>query len=292
MITPKRVRVLVPMWINVPVELLQKAVNDPLEMSLVALSVAMKSDHVSSAYIFTNEWQFRKHFHLGQTKAHRMLGAIMAGHPLFSVTHSKGHTVITARSFWKLYGSWMTYRNCPVRHMSVVKATLRPRTDLRVTLIEKELRTLMLLTVMNARNRADELQSKGQPLTVAAAHASRTTLSVPYLSKVMGCCSRTVIRCTRQLENDGTIKVQRAPLVRCTALSPTFFDKKPGQTDGRIRIHSLEFQRECNRYQIMLFTTRHRFQHIIRGHLLRYTLNYTLNRGEQVTQSLLHDICD
>ena len=59
-------------YFNVPMALLQEVKEDPLQWSLVALSVAMKCLSPSSTYIFTSEKRFRGDFHLGYTKARNL----------------------------------------------------------------------------------------------------------------------------------------------------------------------------------------------------------------------------
>ena len=104
-----RVKVFTQTAINVPMSLLQESKSDPLEWSLVALSVAMKCYSPSSAYFLQSEHQFRHDFHVRHDKARRMLVAIRGGHPLFRVERlADGRELITACSFKKLCGSRFT----------------------------------------------------------------------------------------------------------------------------------------------------------------------------------------
>ena len=93
-------------YINVPMALLQEVKEDPLQWSLVALSVAMKCLSPSSTYIFTSEKKFRRDFHLGYTKARNLLEAIREGNNLFQMTTcANGRTLIVAHSLKKMYAS-------------------------------------------------------------------------------------------------------------------------------------------------------------------------------------------
>ena len=101
-----RPRVLTMDYINVPMALLQEVKEDPLQWSLVALSVAIKCLSPSSTYIFTSEKKFRGDFHLGYTKARNLLEAIREGNSLFQMTTCpNGRTIIVARSLKKIYAS-------------------------------------------------------------------------------------------------------------------------------------------------------------------------------------------
>ena len=112
-INKMRPRVLTMDYINVPMALLQEVKEDPLQWSLVALSVAMKCLSPSSTYIFTSEKKFRGDFHLGYTKTRNLLDAIREGNSLFQMTTCpNGRTIIVARSLKKMYASQKSKARC------------------------------------------------------------------------------------------------------------------------------------------------------------------------------------
>ena len=185
-------------YINVPMALLQEVKEDPLQWSLVALSVAMKCLSPSSTYIFTSEKKFRGDFHLGYTKARNLLEAIREDNSLFQMTTCEnGRVIIVARSLKKMYASKVILKDGRKSlEMVVGKVRCCTRENLHVTEIESEMRQLLLLTNISAKTRADELQSKGLPLTGSASHAAKTILSVNYLAQATGRSPRTVSRMT------------------------------------------------------------------------------------------------
>ena len=288
-----RPRVLTMDYINVPMALLQEVKHEPLQWSLTALSVAMKCLSPSSTYIFTSEKKFRSDFHLGFAKARPILEAIRAGHRLFEwKTLPSGRTIIVARSLKKMYATQVTLKDGRKSlEMVVGKVRCRTRENLHVTDIEKEMRQLLLLTNISAKTQADELQSKGLPLTGSASHAARTILSVNYLAQATGRSPRTVCRMTRAARQQRTISVIGYPLVRCC--DNVLHDALPAPPYGKlIRISFFGFTRRCNDYQLLSWDWRHRFQHILYAHRRRLTQNLVLRHGEVLSQTDLHALYD
>ena len=296
-------------YVNVPIELLQAVKDDGLQYSLVCLSVALKCFSPSSTYRFTTLTQFSRDFHLGKGKAKRLAAAIRAGHPLFrhEVNH-EGQELITARSLRRLYGHWITLRGGRRSlAMSVIKATLQDKEQISLKTIGRELRLLLLALDVNSKARADELQSKGLPLTGASAHAARVVLSVPYLAKAVGRSPRTVIRMTQLAERLGWLRAVHHPLVRVCddmlhsadyvregiadrMLTPELY--RPASAPALIQIGRLGFERRCNDYQLLTWELRHRFQHIIYSHRRRLTQTFSLRKGQTLSQSELHELYD
>ncbi len=287
-----RPRVLTMDYINTPMVLLQEVKNDPLEWSLVALSIAMKCFSPSSTYIFINERKFRRDFHIGYAKAQKLLDAIFHGHPLFRLKPiSRNRIAITARSLKRMYATQTTLRGGRKSlEMTVAKVRCCTRENLYVTKIEREMRHLMLLTNINARTRADELKSKGLPLTGSAAHAASTILSVNYLAKATGRSSRTIMRMTKAARQQHEISIIRYPLVRvCDDL---LHGPMPCLVDKVIPISFFGFTRRCNDYQLLSWEWHRRFQHILYAHRSRLTQNLVLKCGEVMSQTDLHALYD
>ena len=279
-------------YINVPMALLQEVKEDPLQWSLVALSVAMKCLSPSSTYIFTSEKKFRSDFHLGYTKARTLLEAIREGSSLFQMTTCpNGRTIIVARSLKKMYASQVTLKGGR-KSLEMVAGKVRCCTheNLHVTDIEKEMRQLLLLTNISAKTRADELQSKGLPLTGSASHAAKTILSVNYLAQATGRSSRTVSRMTKAARQQRVISVIQYPLVRCC--NDILHTPSPQTVGKLIRIGFFGFTRQCNDYQLLSWEWHHRFQHILYAHRRRLTRNLTLPPGEVLSQTDLHALYD
>ena len=287
-----RQRVLTMDYINVPMALLQEVKEDPLQWSLVALSVAMKCLSPSSTYIFSSEKAFRRDFHLGYTKAHNLLDAIREGHSLFQMTTcANGRQIIVARSLKKMYATQVTLKGGRKSlEMVVGKVKCCTRDNLHVTEIEKEMRQLLLLTNINAKTRADELQSKGLPLTGSASHAAKTILSVNYLAMATGRSPRTVCRMTKAARQQRVINVIQYPLRRCC--DNLLHDPIPDTAGKVIRISFFGFTRQCNDYQLLSWDWRHRFQHILYAHRRRLTQNLVLRHGEVLSQTDLHALYD
>ncbi|MBR5715097.1 MAG: hypothetical protein IKX59_00785 [Bacteroidales bacterium] len=287
-----RPRVLTMDYINVPIALLQEVKEDPLQWSLVALSVAMKCLSPSSTYIFTSEKTFRRDFHLGYTKARNLLDAIREGHSLFQMTTCpNGRQIIVARSLKKMYATQVTLKGGR-KSLEMVAGKVKrcTREDLHVTEIEKEMRQLLLLTNISAKTRADELQSKGLPLTGSASHAAKTILSVNYLAKATGRSPRTVSRMTKAARQQRVINVIQYPLVRCCN---DILHTLPSDSVGKIiRIGFFGFTRRCNDYQLLSWDWRHRFQHILYGHRRRLTHNLVLPQDTVMSQTDLHALYD
>lgn len=280
-------------YINVPMALLQEVKEDPLQWSLVALSVAMKCLSPSSTYIFTSEKKFRTDFHLGYTKARNLLETIREGHSLFQMTTCpNGRVIIVARSLKKMYATLVTLKDGR-KSLEMVAGKVRccTRDKLHVTDIEKEMRQLLLLTSISAKTRADELQSKGLPLTGSASHAAKTILSVNYLAQATGCSPRTVSRMTKAARQQRVINVIQYPLVRCC--DDVLHDTMPVLPVGKvIRIGFFGFTRRCNDYQLLSWDWHHRFQHILYAHRRRLTHNIVLRHGEVLSQTDLRDLYD
>ena len=279
-------------YINVPMALLQEVKEDPLQWSLVALSVAMKCFSPSSTYIYVSEKKFRSDFHLGYTKARKLIEAISSGHQLFDMkTLADGRVIIVARSLKKMYATPTTLKGGRKSlEMVVGKVKCCTRENLHVTEIEKDMRQLLLLTNINAKTRADELQSKGLPLTGSAAHAAKTILSVNYLAQATGRSPRTVSRMTKAARQQRVINVIQYPLVRCCN---DILHTLPPESVGKIiRIGFFGFTRRCNDYQLLSWDWRHRLQHIIYSHRGRLTHNIVLHQGEVLSQTDLHSLYD
>ena len=280
-------------WINVPVQLLQQTTQSRLQRSLVSLSVALKCYSASSTYRFTSHSQFCRDFHVGKAKAKKLLDAILGGtHPLFEIhTDRHGLTLITAVSYRRQYATTITYRHHPSQAMTVVKATCRQRGDIRLTDIEQELHQLLLGKYINDKNRADELQSKGLPLTGSASHAAKTRLSLQYLSVATGRSTRTLIRQSQAAQRERLITAIRFPLWReCDDIYHTTMD-----VSQLIVIGSLGFSRQPNDYQIVDWRFRKRFQHIIYRHRGRMTHNVAVRVDALtglVSQTDLHALYD
>ena len=287
-----RPRVLTMDYINVPMALLQEVKEDPLQWSLVALSVAMKCLSPSSTYIFTSEKKFRGDFHLGYTKARNLLEAIREGNSLFQMTACpNGRTIIVARSLKKMYASKVILKDGRKSlEMVVGKVRCCTRENLHVTEIESDMRQLLLLTNISAKTRADELQSKGLPLTGSASHAAKTILSVNYLAQATGRSPRTVSRMTKAARQQRVINVIQYPLVRCC--DDILHTLPPDSVGKVIRIGFLGFTRRCNDYQLLSWDWRHRFQHILYAHRRRLTQNLVLRHGEVLSQTDLHALYD
>ena len=174
--------------------------------------------------------------------------------------------------------------------MVVGKVRCCTRENLHVTEIESEMRQLLLLTNISAKTRADELQSKGLPLTGSASHAAKTILSVNYLAQATGRSPRTVSRMTKAARQQRVINVIQYPLVRCC---DDILHTLPPESVGKvIRIGFLGFTRRCNDYQLLSWDWRHRFQHILYAHRRRLTCNLVLRHGEILSQTDLHALYD
>lgn len=298
-------------YINVPMTLLQEVKTDPLQWSLVALSIALKCFSPSSTYIVVSEKKMRHDFHISLKKLRKLLTAIRAGHQLFSICYdNKGREHITARCLRHDYASMLKMRNGRTSlHMFVAKVTRPKKEDISITKIEKEMRHLLLLAIINNKNRADELQSKGCPLTGTASHAAKTTLSVPYLAMATGRSSRSVIRMTQKAQHQGELDIRQYPLIRCCddmtrsldflamgiaspMLTPTLYDRNLHSLNNLIRIGNLGFVRQCNDYLIRTYDLRHRFQHIIYGHRKRLTFNISVSDSRPMSQTDLHALYD
>jgi len=278
--------------INAPKALLQEVKENPLEWSLVALSLAMKYFSPSSTYIFVSEKKFRHDFHLGYEKAHRLLDVIFRGHRLFRLKPlSRERIAITARSLKKMYATHTTLKGGRESlEMTVVKVKCCTRENIYVTKIEKEMRQLLLLTNIADKTRADELKSKGLTLTGSAAHAAGKILSVIYLARTVARSSRTVIRMTKAASQQRLISIIRYPLVRiCDDVVHTAMPYTP---EGFIPIGFLGFVRKCNDYQLQSWDMRDRFKHILYAHRGRLTDNIVLRYGEVLSDTELRFLYD
>ena len=223
------------LYINVPIQALQEVRQDLPAMSCLALAVAIKSFSPSSVYLWQSQQKFCADFHCGATKAAKLLAHIEHS-PLFRLEHLPGGRLrITARCFRHQYAQTMNYRHRPTLHMNVYKADCRQRGQIRLSVIERELKLALLLYDINARNRQDEFITKHP--TQRVSHAERF-LSVNGLATVTGRCPRTVMRQTRLLESEHKVAVQRS-------------------------------RRQFNQYQILDWDVRLRCQHIIYGHRKR-----------------------
>lgn len=288
-------KVLTRSHINVPLALLQSARNDRLWWGLVALSVAMKAYSPSSCYILRSEHRFRRDFHLGADKAKRLLHAILdEGHPLFRVKHCQdGSTQITAVSYKRDYGYYAMFSHKSQQYrsrcMTAVEVTITNKVNIRVSALERQMRLLLMKSVISARNRADELQTKGCPLSASASHAARTILSIPYLADVTGRSQRSIIRMSKEAQRSGSLQAIKYPLERCCddMSHPTI------DVTGLIRIGNLGFSRRCNDYWLLHESDRRAFKHIIYGHRSRLTMNAcTLQAGQVLSQTDLHALYD
>lgn len=298
-------------YINVPIPLLQEAKDDGLLWSLVSLCVAMKCFSPSSTYRLVSLSKFCRDFHVGKGKAMRLVSVIREGHPLFRYErHKDGRVEITALSLRKHYGHWLKLRDG--RHslaMSVVKASVCDKDNIRLKSISEELRMLLLGISVCSKARADELQSKGLPLTGASSHAARTILSVNYLAKAAGRSGRSIIRMTQKAQQRGLFRPVTHPLRRVCddvmhcqdyislgivdpMLTPTLFRPRLSDTKELILIGNLGFERQCNDYQLLSWDFRRRFQHIIYSHRGRLTHTVALRKGEVMSQLELHALYD
>ena len=292
----KKLRINQMQCINVPLALLQQSSTDALEWSLVALSVAIKTFSPSSCYIYRGITRFCSDFHIGRTKAHKLLAAIEGGHSLFRAERCRdGLLHITAISFKRQYAYHATFSHRSQRYdslcMVAVAITARQKDNLRVSAIGHEMRLRLMQSVINAKNRADELKTKGCPLTGSASHAAAMTLSIPLLAAVTGRSARSVIRLSRKAQQSGDLQAIHYPLERrCDDM----LHPKPGtDVSCLIRIGNLGFTRHCNDYVILSREVRHAFKHIIYSHRSRLTHNHcTLRPGQTVSQSLLHELYD
>ena len=292
----KKLRINQMQCINVPLALLQQSSDDALEWSLVALSVAIKSFSPSSCYIVRSLRRFSRDFHMGYAKAQKLLAAIEAGHSLFRAERCRdGLLHITAISFKRQYAYRATFSHRSQSYeslcMMAVAITARQKNNLRISAIAHEMRLRLMQSVINAKNRADELKTKGCPLTASASHAATMTLSIPLLAAVTGRCARSVIRLSREAQQQGDLQAIRYPLERrCDDM----LHPSPGtDISGLIRIGNLGFTRHCNDYVIQSRELRHVFKHIIYSHRSRLTHNHcTLRPGQIISQSLLHEIYD
>ena len=298
-------------YINVPLALMQEVKSDSLQWSLLAMSVALKCYSPSSTYIVVSEKKMRHDLHIGLRKLRKLLDAIRAGHPLFSISYDrKGRELITARCLRRDYAGILRMRDGRLSlHMSVAKVTLAKKEDICIANIEKEMRQLLLLAIINNKTRADELRSKGRPLSGTSSHAAETTLSVPYLAKATSRSSRTVIRMTQKAHTQGHIAIKQYPLLRCCddmtrsrdflamgvcspMLTPTLYDPKLQNVEELIRVGNLGFKRQCNDYQLLTHQLRHRFQHIIYAHRRRLTHNISISASKPMSQTDLHALFD
>ena len=290
--TNRKINVLTMSAINVPMALLQEVKKDRLEFSLAALSVAMKCYSPSSTYIFMSEHKFRHDFHIGYRKAELLLKALWKGHPLFRVEHlHDGRTIIVARSLKNMYGHWMTMKNGKLSlEMSVAKVSYRSRSEIRITEIEKEMQQLLFLTNINAKTRADELQTKGLPLKGSSSHAAKTVLSVNYLGKAINRSSRTVVRLNKSVKEQGLVRVTSHPLCRCC--NNVLHEDLNAPAESLIPIGFFGFTRQCNDYQLLSWDWRKRFQHIIYRHRKRLTFNIYSSKDKPLSQTDLHALYD
>ena len=287
--------------INVPLELLQTVRHDRLQWSLAALSVAIKSYTPSSCYILRSVRQFCATFHMGHAKASKLLDVILSdeGHPLFRTQRcADGAIHITAVCYRPLYAYHAQFGHNRKRYdslcMTAVEIVARTRDYIRLSAIEREMRLRLMQSVINARNRADELQTKGCPLTGSASHAARTILSIPLLARVAGRSPRTILRMSRASQLAGDLQAIRYPLERrCHDLNRPDPDQTPESLAGLIVIGTTGFSRRCNDYQLLRQEVRHVFKHIIYSHHSRLLpVARTLRAGMTISQSELHEIYD
>ncbi len=276
--------------INIPSALLREVAPDRLHLSLLALSVAIKTYSPSSVYYLCSKKKFRRDFHLGKQKADKLVHALLAGEMsrLFHIEEDvDGTLIITARSYKKLYGQMVRYgRNRQSLAMHCVKCTCRPKDAIRMADIEHELTDLMLLMPINAKNRSDEFYAKHtSTLGCDPSHAPKF-LSVNGLAKLSGMSARNVIRHTQRLKVRGEISITAHPLVRlCNDLNHC----PAPVSDNLIVIGTAAFTRQVNDYQILTWQSRHRFQFIIFGHRKRLNARHS---HRLLTQSELHEMYD
>lgn len=288
----RKINVLTISAINVPMALLQEVKEDRLDFSLAAFCVAMKCFSPSSTYIYVSEHKLRDDFHIGYEKAEKLLSAIHSGQQLVRVERlADGREIFVARSFKRMYGHIMTFKNgFRSLEMSVAKVKFHSRGDIRVTEIEKEMQKLLFLTNINAKTRADELQSKGRPLTGSSSHAAATVLSVRYLGKGINRSERTVVRMSKSAQEHGVIQVTHHPLRRCC--DNILHDDLNAPADYLIPIGFLGFTRRCNDYQLCSWEWRRCFQHIIYRHRGRMTYNVYYSKDHPLSQTDLHAYYD
>ena len=286
--------------INVPLELLQTVRVDGLQWSLAALSVAIKSFTPSSCYVLRSVHRFCKDFHMGYAKAMKLLGVLQSpeGHSLFRTEPCTDGTLrITAVSYKRQYAYHALFGHNRKRYdslcMTAVEIVARSRGNIRLAAIEHEMRLRLMQSVINAKNRADELQTKGCPLSGSSSHAARTILSIPMLAKVTGRSSRTILRMSIESQRAGKLQAIRYPLERrCDDLNhlDPQLDVDPSSL---IVIGTGGFTRRCNDYQIVHSELRHAFKHIIYGHHSRLTpVARSLRPGKVISQSELHELYD
>lgn len=293
-------KVIVESHINVPIDLLQTVRTDRLQWSLVALSVAIKSYTPSSCYILRSVRQFAATFHIGYRKAQKLLTVILSpeGHPLFRTQQrADGTTAIIAVCYRPLYAYHAQFSHHQKRYdslcMTVVEIVARSRENIRLAAIEHEMRLRLMQSVINAKTRADELQTKGIPLTGSTSHAARTILSIPMLAKVAGRSPRTVLRMSKESQQSGDLQAIRHPL-ECCCYDLNRPDPAHGIPDsGLIVIGTRGFTRRCNDYQLLQAQLRHAFKHIIYSHRSRLKpVARTLRQGTVISQSELHELYD
>ncbi len=290
--TSRKIKVLTIDAINVPMALLQVAKKYDSRMGFVALCVAMKCISPSSTYIFRSVRKFRDDFHLGNARAKSLLKRIHSKQKLIRVEKlADGTEIFVANSFRKLFaGTMMLKGGVRSQEMSVVKVSYRSRGEICINEIEKELKELLYLADINAKSIADELQSKGLPLTGSSSHAARMVLSVKYMAKGINRSVRTVVRRNKAAREQGIIEVTSHPLIRCC--DNILHDPLNAPTDSLITIGTLGFTRRCNDYQLLSWDWRHRFQHIIYKHRSRMTFNIYYSKDHPLSQTELHDYLD
>lgn len=272
-------------FINVPCQLLQEVQRDSMQRSLLALSVAIKCWSPSSVYICHSVKQMRRDFNIGKQRAEKLLKGVGAS-PLFLVSRTQDNALcITARCYRHHYAHRVQYGNHkPTSAMTVAKVTCRERQSLRLQDIDQELKELLTLMIINAKNRKDEFITK-HPTAGVPSHAARF-LSVNGLAKLSGCSDRTIIRRTHHLEQERQIAVRRYPLIR---VCDNIYHAPLSVTQDLICIGALGFRRPINDYELLQWDMRKRFQHILFGHRKRLQHRHTTVVMSQTDLHALYD---
>lgn len=205
---------------------------------------------------------------------------------------------ITAVGYRPLYAYHAQFSHNHQRYdslcMTAVEIVAHHRDNIRLSAIEREMRHRLMQSVINARNLADELQTKGCPLTGSASHAAKTILSIPLLARVAGRSPRTILRMSRASQLAGELQAIRYPLERrCDDLNRPAPGQTPDMLADLIVIGTTGFSRRCNDYQLLRSELRHAFKHIIYSHRSRLKpVARTLRAGTVISQSELHELYD
>lgn len=231
--------------INLPLELVKKALDSREKTAIVAFSVYIKLKASSSCLFFESERKLRAELHCGKRKVDTIIRAIKTGSSLFSA----GNGRIVATSFKKMFATKVRYgKHSQTYAMNAIKLTADTN-NLTLSGIEKKIRLLYAQWKINAKQRQDEFTLlKSQRSAEVGQNPSRaksTALTLRKLAKGTGRSVSTICKYVKELERLALISVERHLVTKTE--------------DGG-------YTQKCNKYSIAHRSLQKRFAHIIYGH--------------------------